>query len=357
MTTPRLIVDTVSVAYGDTPVVKDVSLSLAEGEIGCLLGPSGCGKTSLLRAIAGFEPVASGAICLDGVEMSVPGEMMAPERRNIGMVFQDFALFPHLSVSDNIAFGLRRFSQTEKKQRVDELLELVGLSKAAETFPHELSGGQQQRVALARAMAPRPIILLMDEPCSAIDPELREQLAGEIRTMLRRDGMTAILVTHDQMEAFAMADRIAVFGEGCLVQFDTAYNLYHRPVDRYVADFIGQGTMIPGTILDAQHIETGLGVIKGKLINDNDVGARVDVLVRPDDIIHDDDSNMKLPIVHKTFRGAAFLYTLKTPDQHIVYCLVQSHHNHAVGERIGIRMEMDHLTVFPDPNGHPKNGR
>lgn len=344
--TPRLIVDRVSVAYGEAPVVSDISLSLEEGAIGCLLGPSGCGKTSLLRAIAGFEPVAAGEIRLGGQVVSRPGETVPPEARNVGMVFQDFALFPHLSVADNIGFGLRSLDRTRRAERVQELLDLVGLEGYGHAYPHELSGGQQQRVALARAMAPRPSILLMDEPFSAIDPDLREQLATEIRAMLLRDGMTAILVTHDQMEAFAMADRIAVLGEGRLRQLDTAHALYHQPADRTVAGFIGLGVLLRGRVRDARHVETDLGVIEGDMPAGCAPGAAVDVLVRPDDVIHDDASPLRLPVVKKAFRGAAYLYTLRVSERAEVLCLVQSHHDHPVGESIGVRLDLEHVTVF-----------
>lgn len=342
----QLTVDNVSVAYGSNTVVSEVSFSLVEGMIGCLLGPSGCGKTSLLRAIVGFEPVSTGAIRLGGELVSAPGQTLPPERRSVGMVFQDFALFPHLTVAGNIGFGLRRSIPRDKTARIDELLALVGLKQVAQTYPHELSGGQQQRVALARAMAPRPDILLMDEPFSAIDPELREQLAGEIRNMLRRDGMTAILVTHDQHEAFAMADRIAVLECGRLMQFDTAYNLYHRPANRYVADFIGQGSMIRGTVSEAMRVETGLGVIKGPVPDNCATGSQVEVLVRPDDILYDEDSPIRLKVARKDFRGAEFRYTLVLDGTRIL-CLVPSHYDHPVGDTIGIRLNMKHVRIFP----------
>lgn len=342
----RLLVENVSVAYGATPVVSGISLALKEGAIGCLLGPSGCGKTSLLRAIAGFEPVTSGRVVLDGKEVSRPGFTMPTERRNVGMVFQDFALFPHLSVWDNVKSGLRAMTPKAAGARVEELLDLVGLMAAAKSFPHELSGGQQQRVALARAMAPRPAILLMDEPFSAIDPDLRERLAGEVRDMLTRDGMTAVLVTHDQFEAFAMADRIAVLDNGRLMQEGTAYDLYHLPANRAVADFIGEGTMVPGTVLDGGRVETPLGIVEGILSREVVRGQCVEVLVRPDDIVHDDTSPIQFKVVKKDFRGAAFRYTLRVSEGVEVLCMVQSHHDHAVGEMIGVRVRMDHVSVF-----------
>lgn len=342
----QLALDNVSIAYGNHVVAEQVSFALNEGEIGCLLGPSGCGKTSLLRAIAGFEPVRAGAIELHGQVVSEPGRHLPPEQRHIGMVFQDFALFPHLTVSKNISFGLRKLSRDARQQRVKGLLELVELTAARDLYPHQLSGGQQQRVALARAMAPRPDILLLDEPFSSMDSDLREQLAREVRQLLRRDGITAILVTHDQHEAFAMADHIGVLGNGRLHQWGNGYDLYHRPANRLVADFIGQGVLIPGRVIGNNQVETELGIVTGEIEAHEGLPTEVDLLLRPDDVIHDDDSPMKAEIVGRAFRGAVYLYSLKLKSGQPVLCLVQSHHQHDIGEYLGIRLEAEHLAVF-----------
>ncbi len=347
--TMRLEVREVDVTYGETTVVDNVSFVLETGTIGCLLGPSGCGKTTLLRAIAGFEPVSGGEILIRGQRVAKPGWMLPPERRHIGMVFQDFALFPHLSVARNIGFGLRSMSSQQRSRRVDELLELVGLSQAAGLFPHELSGGMQQRVALARAMAPGPDILLLDEPFSSMDAELREQLAREVRTMLKREGVTAILVTHDQLEAFAMADMIGVLNQGTVHQWGTGFGLYHEPADRFVADFIGQGVLLPASVLDAKQVRTELGRINGSQPHGIEPGTQAEVLIRPDDILYDESSPRQATIVERAFRGAEFLYTLQLDSGSEVLCLVPSHHRHAVGERIGIRLEADHLVAFACP--------
>ncbi len=343
----QLEVDNVAIRYDSSPVVAGVSLSLACGGIGCLLGPSGCGKTSLLRAIAGFEPVAEGEIRLHGNLVASVKRMLPPEQRNIGMVFQDFALFPHLNVEDNVAFGLKKWNKTERKARVDELLHLVGLSAWRGAYPHQLSGGQQQRVALIRAMAPRPAILLLDEPFSSLDTDLREQIAHEVRAILKRDGVTAILVTHDHLEAFAMADRIAVLGEGRLHQWDIPYNIYHEPADRFVADFVGQGAMLPGKVTDSLRIETELGEVLGRLPPECKPGCEVAVLLRPDDVVHDDESPIKLTVAERAFRGAEYLYSLRLESGREILCLVQSHHKHALGEKIGVRLDLEHLAVFP----------
>ncbi len=343
----QLEVRQVSVAYAGRPVVEGVTLDLRAGDIGCLLGPSGCGKTTLLRAVAGFEPVRKGWIYLDGKVVARAGYTVPPERRQVGMVFQDFALFPHLNVSDNISFGMRKHSRAERDARARELLDLVGLPDYGRLYPHELSGGQQQRVALARALAPRPKLLLLDEPFSSMDVELREGLAREIREILKKEGITGLLVTHDQFEAFAMADEIGVINQGRMEQWDTGYHLYHQPASRFVADFIGQGVLIPGTVLNTHQIETELGIIEGKVPEGCEKGCQIETLVRPDDIEDDPDNGMIAEVVDKAFRGAEFLYTLRLPSGAQVLCLTHSHRNHELGERIGIRLDIDHLVMFP----------
>lgn len=337
----------VAVAYSGHTVVKDISLSLAQGQIGCLVGPSGCGKTTLLRAIAGFETVAQGSISLQQQIVSSTKLQQAPELRHVGMVFQDFALFPHLTVADNIAFGLRGLSKTDKLVKVRRLLQLVGLPDLGQRYIHQLSGGQQQRVALARALAPEPKVLLLDEPFSSLDTELREGLAREIRQILQQLHITAVLVTHDQNEAFAMADMIGVMQHGRLQQWATPYELYHKPANRFVADFIGRGVLLPGTVLDTQQVATNLGVFQQRYSADVAAGDSVDVLIRPDDIVHDDNSGVTAQVVDKAFRGSHILYQLQLQTGEQVQCLALSHHNHAIGEQIGIRLDLDHLVLFP----------
>lgn len=243
-----LHLDHISLAYhtpnGLRPVVENLNLEMDQGHIGCLLGASGCGKTTVLRAIAGFEPLRTGKISLDGQVISTPHYTLEPEHRNVGMMFQDYALFPHLSVAKNVGFGLRRLDKQARQERVDELLELVGLSDMANRYPHEISGGQQQRVALARALAPKPDLLLLDEPFSNLDVDTRERLAFEVRDILLKTGLTAILVTHNQAEAFAIADRIGVMNKGEIIQWDSAYGLHHNPVNDFVADFIRREALI-----------------------------------------------------------------------------------------------------------------
>jgi len=343
----KLEIRNIDVGYDNQPVVVDFSMQLAENRIGCLLGPSGCGKTTVLRAIAGFERPTRGSILISGQPVSDHKGCLPPEERHIGMVFQDFSLFPNMSVADNIRFGLRRWPREAQRQRVKELLDLIALDNRAETYPHQLSGGQQQRVALARALAPRPALLLLDEPFSSLDVSLREQLAREVRTILHEEKITAILVTHDQHEAFAMADEICVMHEGRIQQTDTPYNLYHKPANRFVADFIGEGVLIPGVVKE-NSVETELGRIQGLVPENCRTGCKVDVLIRPDDIVHDDNAPDTAIVVDRAFRGSEFLYTLRLASGQEILCLVPSHHDHAIGEAIGILLEFDHLVVFPE---------
>ncbi|HET9474687.1 MAG TPA: ABC transporter ATP-binding protein [Steroidobacteraceae bacterium] len=343
----RLELSGVSHAYDGRRVLSDLGFRVEKGMIGCLLGASGCGKTTVLRCIAGFEPVMSGEVRLNGAVMSRPGLTTAPEHRRIGMVFQDYALFPHLTVVRNIAFGLHGMTEGERAARVAELLDTVGLTPVANRYPHELSGGQQQRVALARALAPRPELMLLDEPFSNLDVEMRERLSLEVRDILKQQNTTAVLVTHDQNEAFNIADEIGIMYSGSIEQWDTPYRIYHEPASRFVADFIGQGVFLPGTVTDENRIELELGVLDAGPPQSLSRGMVVDVLLRPDDILHDDASPLQAQVLHKAFRGAEFLYTLQLPGGGRVLSLVPSHHNHAIGEKIGIRLEIDHVVAFP----------
>jgi iron(III) transport system ATP-binding protein len=340
--------------HSTVPVLEALGLALELGEIGCVVGSSGCGKTTLLRAIAGLVPVTSGTIDIAGARVAGDGIDVPTEKRGVGLVFQDYALFPHLRIDENVAFGLRALPRGERAARVSRLLELVGLRPYARKYPHELSGGQQQRVALARALAPAPKLLLMDEPFSNLDVELRSRLGAEVRQILKESGTSAILVTHDQQEAFAIADRVGVMHGGRLEQWDRPYEIYHRPGSRYVADFIGQGVFLPAKVLDSRRVTIELGELKGDVPLPCTVGCdtcgrgcHVEVLLRPDDVVHDDASPMTAQVVRKAFRGADFVYTLRLASGREVLALVPSHHDHAVGERIGIRLDADHVVTFP----------
>jgi iron(III) transport system ATP-binding protein len=361
-----LQLDGISVRYprsaATRPAVNAVSLAMSAGQIGVLIGPSGCGKTSLLRAVAGLEPAAQGRLTVEGqvIVDAATGTHMPPEKRRIGMVFQDYALFPHLSVADNIAYGLHGLPRGERRARVQQMLELVGLAHAGERAPHQLSGGQQQRIALARALAPAPRLLLLDEPFSSLDVDLRERLAHDVRQILRQHGTTALVVTHDQLEAFALGDVIGVMQQGRLEQWDDAYTLYHRPASRFVAQFIGHGVFAPARIVANSHghrVETPLGALDDAAecpLPQAYPGGECDVLLRADDVVHDDASPAKARVERKAFRGAEFLYTLRLQSGEQVLAHVPSHHNHQLGEWIGIRPEVDHVVTFsrrPRPEG------
>ena len=342
------------VRYPDRPrsSVDAVSFGLRAGEVGVLIGPSGCGKTTLLRAVAGLERVTAGEIRLADAVVSSASVRVPPESRRIGMVFQDYALFPHLSVQDNVRFGLHHQARSEQQRRVREVLDLVGLASSAQRYPHELSGGQQQRVALARALAPAPQLLLLDEPFSNLDVELRERLALEVRGILKAANTTALFVTHDQMEAFAIGDVIGVMSEGRLHQWDDAYTLYHRPATRFVADFIGHGVFTPATLREVNN-QIVVSTPVGELTDVAEcplpcafTAGECDVLLRADDIVHDDDAPVKAEILRKSFRGSEFLYTLRLKTGETVMAHVPSHHDHTVGEWIGIRAEVDHVVTF-----------
>ena len=330
-------------AYEGHAAVRGLSFALQRGTIGCLLGPSGCGKTTVLRCIAGFETPSAGRILLKGAVVSSTDRNVAPEQRHIGMVFQEHALFPHLSAAKNISFGLAE----KDENRVRELAALTGITDILGKYPHELSGGQQQRVALARALAPRPDLLLLDEPFSNLDTGMRERLSLELREILKATGATAVLVTHDQHEAFAMADEIGVMRDGRIEQWDTAYNLYHRPANRFVADFVGQGVFLPARPVNGNQLEIELGVLTPNTPHAGGaLSGSYEILLRPDDVIHDDAAPTQAEVVHKAFRGAEILYTLKLESGRRVLALVPSHHNHALGERIGIRLDVDHVVAF-----------
>jgi iron(III) transport system ATP-binding protein len=356
----HLVIDQLQVTYpGQTqPAVAQVSLSLTQGQLGVLIGPSGCGKTTLLRAIAGLEKVSGGEIRMQGRSLSSTQAQVPPEQRRMGMVFQDYALFPHLSVADNIAFGLFDQPPAKRRERVQAMLDLVGLNAVADGHPHQLSGGQQQRVALARALAPEPELLLLDEPFSNLDIELRERLAHELRDILQQAGITALFVTHDQMEAFALGDRVGVMHQGRLWQWDSPYQVYHRPANRWVAGFIGHGVFASAQWQDTPEGSRTLQTPLGPLSETMDVNTRsstplteenCEVLLRADDVVHDDDAPVKAEILRKVFRGAEFLYTLRLANGQELLAHVPSHHDHQVGEWIGIRLQADHVVVFPTP--------
>ena len=343
-----LILDGIACGYNGQQVVKNLSLNVIQGELVSLLGSSGCGKTTVLRAVAGFASLDAGKIHLGDHLISQRGFTLPPEKRRVGMVFQDYALFPHLTVEENVAYGLRDGSLTQKRDIAHDMLELVGLRALCKRHPHELSGGQQQRTALARALAPHPELILLDEPFSNLDIDLRERLSLEVRQILKSQGMTGILVTHDQHEAFAWGDKVGVLHEGILRQWGTPYELYHTPADRFVAGFVGQGTFLSGVSMTPDKILTSAGVLQGQSALSWENDAPLEVLIRPDDVLFDPDSNITAQVIRRAFRGSETLYTLKLDSGCQLQSLFPSHKEYAEGEQVRIRLATDHLVAFPE---------
>ena len=346
MSAPLLEISNLCVDYEGLPAVRNLALHINPGDFGCLLGPSGCGKTTTLRAIAGLESIGPGEIRIDGECVSGPGCDVAPERRKVGMVFQDNTLFPHLDVRGNVAFGLRKLSRRQQQARVDEMLDLMSLGGLANRYVHELSGGQRQRVALARALVQRPRLVLLDEPFSSLDSDLRERIGREVRQVLRDLGITALLVTHDQNEAFVLADQIGVMHEGALMQWDTAYNIYHEPNNRFVAKFVGQGIFLRGHQGGPETVVTELGELQGNRAYPYPPDAQVDILLRPDDIVIDPLSSYQARVSSRAFMGANILYSLTLSSGNQVLSLAPSHIDYSVNDNVGIKVEADHLVVF-----------
>lgn len=337
-----LEIDQVTLAYGATPVVHALSLTLGQGQIGCLLGPSGCGKTTLLRAVAGFEPVAAGAIRIAGRQVADVRQHVPPQARGIGMVFQDHALFPHLDVAGNVGFGLERMDAGQRRARVAEMLALVGLQGMERRWPHALSGGQQQRIALARALAPRPALLLMDEPFSNLDAGLRASLARDVRAILREAGATALLVTHDQHEAFAIADQVGVMAAGRLHQWADPVRIYQQPASAEVALFVGEGVLLPARrCADGWNTELGLLPATQPSVNgvEGAEGAEgASVLLRPESLALDHGAPLRARVRDRVFRGDAFLYTLELASGRRVLALGGLQRVYEPGEDAGLRV-------------------
>lgn len=341
-----LEVKDIRAAYRGRNAVDALNFAVAEGALVCLLGPSGCGKTTALRAIAGFQELLHGEIRIGGQPVSRPGYQLPPEKRKVGMVFQEHALFPHLNVAANVAAGLRDVDRRQREQTVQMLLERMGIAHMGQRYPHELSGGQQQRVALARALAPSPSLLLMDEPFSNLDLELRERLGVEVADILKEHGITCVMVTHDQHDAFALGEQVGVMHEGRILQWDTPYNLYHEPNCRFIADFVGDGVFVPGTVRAPEVVDTVLGPIQGNRAYPWSPGTPVEVLIRPDDVVPSPDSATRARVKRKAFKGAEILYTLALPNDTTLLSLFPSHSDHAVGDDVGIELKVDHLVAF-----------
>ncbi len=348
-----LELDGVTKRYGTETAVVDLSLSVRDGELLTLLGPSGCGKTTTLRMLAGLERPSEGVISVAGEEVAGPSTFVEAESRGVGIVFQDFALFPHLSVRENVAFGLTDRDGDAADERVDELLDLVDMPEMGDRSPDQLSGGQQQRVALARSLAPEPDILLLDEPFSNLDVRLRVEMREEVRRILKEAGVTAVSVTHDQEEALSISDRVAVLNDGQLEQVGDPEEVFEHPESRFVASFLGQAGFLSARV-GSDTVDTSIGSYDRTLLKglaDGYAGAMVDVLVRPDDLraVPDNEANANGTIVRRQYTGPSFIYHVELDNGDLVRCL----HNHAedmtVGESVTVDLVADHsLAWYPN---------
>ncbi|MGD1699163.1 ABC transporter ATP-binding protein [Dapis sp. BLCC M229] len=339
-----------------TPAVQNVNLTLYQGDILGLLGPSGCGKTTLLRIIAGFEQPQSGIILINGRVVAGRHDWVVPEKRNVGMVFQDYALFPHLTVAKNIAFGLHnsgKKSSTQINHQVADVLELVGLSGLENRYPHELSGGQQQRVALARALAPNPALVLLDEPLSNLDVQVRIRLRQELRDILKSAGASGIIVTHDQEEAMAISDRVAVMRAGCVEQFGTPEDIYTEPASKFVAEFVTQANFLPARRRD-QVWETEVGAFE--LTNNNvfrgevsslDEFDHLELMIRQEDLMLKADDEGSMVIRDRQFLGREFRYCLQTESGKELIARTTPQVALPIGIQVKVSVAEDNLRVFP----------
>lgn len=333
----------VTKSYKGVNAVKEISFKVEKGEIFAVLGPSGSGKTTVLRLIAGLEAPDHGEIIINGQPVAGNGFFVPPEKRNVGMVFQDYALFPHLNVKKNIAFGLNSFNGTDRKGIVSRMFEFTELEGFEDRYPHQLSGGQQQRIALARALAPCPAALLLDEPFSNLDADLRAQMRSEMLSILRRAGTTAILVTHDQEEAFILADRIGVLNQGRLEQLGTPEDIYHRPRTPFVARFVGQADFLTAVVKDGQ-VETELGSF---YVDAPIPHHRLRVMIRPDDIDFVIDDQGEATIVNREFLGSENLYNIRLGSGDMVRSSQPSTSIYPIDQKVHITANLDHVVVFP----------
>jgi len=329
---------------GQPAAVDAVSLTVARGEILAVLGPSGSGKSTLLRLIAGFEIPDAGSVSIDGRRVADPSFSVPPERRGVGIVFQDYGLFPHLTVEANVGFGLHALARGRRQERVTRFLELVGLPALAQRYPHQLSGGQQQLVALARALAPAPAVLLLDEPFSNLDADLRGQMRHDVEKILRETETTVVFVTHGQEEAFGIADRVGVLARGRLEQLDTPETIYHRPASPFVAEFVGAATFVAGE-LDGDRIVTEVGAFA---VNGAMPSSRlVDVMIRPDDVNFVLAPDGDAVVLHRDFRGTETMYCLVLPGGRRLYSSQPSWSTAAVGDRARVEIRLEHVVTFP----------
>jgi len=336
--------------YKKTVAVKSCGLQVASGKILALLGPSGSGKTTLLRLIAGFERPDEGSIVINSrtvvdVEKSI---WVSAEDRGVGMVFQDYALFPHLTVAQNVRFGLRKSSKTERRRRVEELLGLMELTHCADRYAHQLSGGQQQRVALARALAPRPGVVLLDEPFNGLDPDLRPQMRREVARILRRLGTAAVLVTHDQEEALGMADHVAVIRNGELQQVGTPEDIYYSPTTPFVANFVGQTDFIPGRVLGSRiHTELGIFPCSAELAD-----GPAKLMVRHE-AVHSKSAGVLATVEEREFLGGEILYRLRLPSGATIHLEQRQPVHWPLGHQVAVELYLPKVVVFSETDSSP----
>ena len=347
MSDTKLKLEKVNITLDSKVVLKNVNLKVGDGDIVSLMGSSASGKTSLIRSIAGFHNITSGSIYIDEQIVDDSKKRESASRRNVGVIFQDLALFPHLTVRENICFGLNKLSKKQQLDRAEKLEQILDIVDIHNRYPDQISGGQQQRVAIARAIAPGPKLLLLDEPFSALDYELKDGLMNDIKKLIKSEKITAILITHSAEEAFKMSDKIAFISENTIMQYANPYDLYHKPVSKEIANFFGISSYIKATVMDSSHLSSIFGDLVASTEGYN-TGDEVRMLVRPDDIIHDDDAIASAKVIEKTFRGSDFLYRLELKDKQTVFCYAPSHHNHSMNEVIGVKLDLDHLIVFED---------
>ena len=330
---PHLEISSLYCSYGETEILSNVDLSLKKGEIGCLLGASGSGKTTLFRAIAGFENIKTGFVALNGNQLSNSNKTLAPEKRKIGMIFQDFALFPHLSVKQNIEFGIHDLDRDIRLKLSEKMISLVGLSGLENAMPYQLSGGQQQRVAIARALVVEPDLMLLDEPFSNVDTRLKNQLVTEIRSLLLEKNVTAILVTHDQQEAFSFADKLFLIHEGRCIESGSPSNLYRNPKTRFTAQFLGEGRLV-----DLTQGKTGIPFQD----IDNPDSENTLVLIRPENVTFSSGSGLKFPVMSKQFKGDHTLIEIQLKDGQSVLCMHNSNEDIEVGKVIEVSFNLEY---------------
>lgn len=342
--TAALSIEQLTVDYGQTRVLDSLSFDVQSGEIICLLGPSGCGKTTLLKAIAGLLPLSFGCLKLNHKVIDDGHAWVAPEQRNIGMIFQDYALFPHLTVEKNIAFGLTNLEQRTQTDRVNKMLELVHLQGLEKRYPHQLSGGQQQRVAIARALAYKPDLLLLDEPFSNIDTQVRHELIREIRQLFKQQGITAIFVTHSREEAFAFADKMAVMNQGVIEQYGSASELYYSPSSPFVADFLGGGSYLRARRIEQNQYQSALGIVSAGAENhDVALGEECRVLFRPQHLQLFPEKSSQTRVIELQFLGDHCRYIIEVDGERLV---ATSLHPLVVGQAVDVKVEAKSGLIF-----------